>query len=81
MLSRKLEMMHAICTDAGVQFESLAADAIPAVPPSLIVASHSPRPGGEPVLLRSRTGNEVIAVVNGEGDPALWWACLQPGRR
>jgi hypothetical protein len=69
--------MHAICEGVGVQVESLDPDAVPAVPPSLIVASHSPRPGGEPVLLRSHAGSEVIAVLNGEGDPALWWACIR----
>ena len=50
---------------------------MPGVPPSLIAAVRAPRAGGEPVLVRTGSGREVIAVVTGRGDPAVWWATLQ----
>ena len=77
-LQRRMEVFEEAARLAGVPVESAAGDAIPAgVRASLIAASHTPRPGGEPVRLEAE-GVPLIAVVGGAGDPRAWWKAL-PG--
>ena len=73
---RMLDALTAVARAAGAEVESAADDAVPGVPAGLIAATRSPRPGGEPVMLTSRDGQQVIAVVTGDGDPRQWWNAI-----
>jgi len=70
---RMLDALTAVAKAAGASVESAAGDGVPGVPPGLIAATRSPRPGGEPVMLTTRNGQQVIAVITGDGDPQQWW--------
>jgi hypothetical protein len=73
----QLDQLLAMCASAGTHIESASDDAVACVPPGLIAATHTPRPDGEPVHLTTADGREVIALVDGQGDPAEWWGAIQ----
>lgn len=75
VMRRQLDALLKLATSWGMKVESLAPDAVPDVPIGLLAASrvHS-QPGGEPVLLSTEDGREVIAVIDGAGSPDLWWS-------
>jgi hypothetical protein len=71
-MRRSLDELLALCAAAGTSLDSI--DGPPGVPPSLVAAVRPPRRGGEPVLMQSPDGRQMIAVVDGRGEPAAWWA-------
>jgi hypothetical protein len=73
---RLLEDLSALCAQDGVTVESAAPDAIRGVSPRLLAATRAGSPAGEPILLRGR-GREVIAVVDGQGDPGDIWEAIR----
>lgn len=72
-MRRQLDALMAAAGRVGAKMSSASADAVPDVPAGLIAATHSPLPGGEPVMLTAG-GRDVIAVVDNRGDPARVWA-------
>ena len=76
-MRRLLEDLSAVCAQDGVTVESAAPDAIDGVSPRLLAATRAGSPAGEPILLRSRRGREVIAVVDGYGHPADIWEAIR----
>ena len=74
---RLLEDLSALCAQDGVTVESAAPDAIRGVSPRLLAATRAGSPAGEPILLRGRDGREVIAVVDGHGDPGDIWDAIR----
>jgi len=74
---RLLEDLSALCAQDGVTVESAAPDAIRGVSPRLLAATRAGSPAGEPILLRGRGGREVIAVVDGQGDPGEIWEAIR----
>jgi len=74
---RLLEDLSALCAQDGVTVESAAPDAIRGVSPRLLAATRAGSPAGEPILLRGRDGGEVIAVVDGQGDPGDIWEAIR----
>jgi hypothetical protein len=74
---RLLEDLSALCAQDGVTVESAAPDAIHGVSPRLLAATRAGSPAGEPILLRGRGGREVIAVVDGQGDPGDIWEAIR----
>jgi hypothetical protein len=74
---RLLEDLSALCAQDGVTVESAAPDAIRGVSPRLLAATRAGSPAGEPILLRGRDGREVIAVVDGQGDPGDIWEAIR----
>ena len=74
---RLLEDLSALCAQDGVTVESAAPDAIRGVSPRLLAATRAGSPAGEPILLRGRGGREVIAVVDGQGDPGDIWEAIR----
>ena len=74
---RLLEDLSAVCAQDGVTVESAAPDAIRGVSPRLLAATRAGSPAGEPILLRGRGGREVIAVVDGQGDPNDIWEAIK----
>jgi hypothetical protein len=77
---RLLEDLSALCAQDGVTVESAAPDAIHGVSPRLLAATRAGSPAGEPILLRSR-GDEVIAVVDGHGNPGDIWEAISARTR
>jgi hypothetical protein len=79
-MRRQLDALMAAAGRVGAKMSSVSADAVPDVPAGLIAATHSPRPGGEPVMLTAGD-RDVIAVIGSRGDPARVWAEIrQRGR-
>jgi hypothetical protein len=76
-MRRLLEDLSALCAQDGVTVESAAPDAIDGVSPRLLAATRAVSPAGEPILLRGPGGCEVIAVVDGQGDPADIWEAIR----
>jgi hypothetical protein len=74
---RVLEDLSALCAQDGVTVESAAPDAIHGVSPRLLAATRAGSPAGEPILLRGRGGREVVAVVDGQGDPGDIWEAIR----
>jgi hypothetical protein len=67
------QMDHLVALCVAAKAESAAGG----VPQSLVAAAHAPRPDGETVRLRTAAGGDVIAIVDGRGDPAEWWCAIQ----
>jgi hypothetical protein len=74
---RLLDDLSALCAQDGVAVESAAADAVRGVSPRLLAATRAGSPAGEPILLRGRGGREVIAVVDGRGQPRDIWEAIR----
>ena len=71
-LQQRLEAFERIAAAIGASMRPVP----PApVPPSLIAAAHELHSHDVPVRL-DVDGTEVIAVVNGVGDPREWWAAI-----
>lgn len=83
-LRRRLELFEKIAAAAGAalddpaQGDAGATDVLATapVPPSLLAAAQDPRRSGAPVRL-DVNGSELIAVVDGEGDPHEWWSAIR----
>jgi hypothetical protein len=75
-MRRQLDALMAAARRVGAKMSSMSADAVPDVPAGLIAATHSPRPGGEPVMLTAGD-RDVIAVVGSRGDPGRVWADIR----
>jgi hypothetical protein len=73
----QLDELLAMCAEIGATVESIAEDAVPGIPPSLIAAARSAPTTGEPLLITFPEGGQVIAVVGGHGNPASWWAQIR----
>jgi hypothetical protein len=74
---RLLEDLSVLCAQDGVSVESAAPDAIDGVSPRLLAATRTGSPAGEPILLRGRSGRQVIAVVDGQGHPRDIWETIR----
>jgi hypothetical protein len=74
---RLLDDLSALCAQDGVAVESAAPDAVRGVSPRLLAATRAGSPAGEPILLRGRGGREVIAVVDGRGQPRDIWEAIR----
>lgn len=72
-LRRRLELMEMIAAAAGAQPGSQQAAA--PLPPELLAAARDLHQRDVPVRLEI-AGSEVIAVVNGAGDPREWWSTI-----
>jgi hypothetical protein len=72
-LSRRLELFETIAAVAG----AVHAGPVPGapIPAGLIAAAREPAGRDLPVRLQV-AGTEVIAVVDGQGDPREWWTAI-----
>jgi hypothetical protein len=78
-LQRRLELFEKIAATAGVDVPGPAAEPLAgedAVPPSLLAAAQHPARDGAPVRIDVE-GRELIAVVDGGGDPHEWWTAIR----
>ena len=77
-LRRRLDMFEQIAASAGAaaqdRWQSAAVPAAP-MPPTLAAAGRDLRADDVPVRL-DVAGNDVVAVVGGEGDPREWWTAI-----
>jgi len=76
-LRRRLDMFEQLAASAGAAQDRWQSAAVPAapMPPTLAAAGRDLRTDDVPVRL-DVAGNDVVAVVGGEGDPREWWTAI-----